>query len=295
MTQWQEFPLRPQGRPWPGINTLGGELDDGSGLLKDTSTNVQINRGDTLAKRKGMVRGLDERFVDVVCGLHKYTDECGVEWLLVADQDSIKIRQPFAIPIFENSDAYPFDNFAGDGQVDPSRWRNTDGYTKVAGTLQITAPTLPPMGWFKEATSLSYQTRIQFAFDRSTDVAQEFRLIIKAAEQAATGARLEARLSIPTAADDVVLQLVFVAADLSESILLSAGGGSATTGFLTVTYRADDRVAGVQYFPQLADQFVRDADPLTALQDADLGQFSALQLDGATSAVRVLVIDGGPI
>ena len=68
MTKWQEFPLRPQGRPWAGINTRSGKLDDGSGMMTDSSVNCIINEADKLEKRKGMIRGLDERFAGAVCG-----------------------------------------------------------------------------------------------------------------------------------------------------------------------------------------------------------------------------------
>ena len=99
MTQHNAFPLR-GGKAWPGVNTLGGKLDDGSGQLTDSSKNVMINTADILAKRKGFTRGLDEQFVGAVCGLHKYTDECGLEYLLVADEAQINIRTPFFIPVF---------------------------------------------------------------------------------------------------------------------------------------------------------------------------------------------------
>ena len=75
MTKWQEFPLRPQGQAWPGLNTRGGVLDPGSGQLDDGSFNQIINEADLLEKRKGLTRGLDERFEDVVCDLHAIQQE----------------------------------------------------------------------------------------------------------------------------------------------------------------------------------------------------------------------------
>jgi hypothetical protein len=59
MTTWQEFPLRPAGRPWPGLNTRGGALDNGTGQLDDGSFGMIINEADILEKRKGLVRGLN--------------------------------------------------------------------------------------------------------------------------------------------------------------------------------------------------------------------------------------------
>ncbi len=296
MTQHNSFPLR-GGKAWPGSNSRGGQLDDGSGQLTDQSKNAQVNQADILEKRKGFIRGMDEQFSGPVCGLHRYTDECGVEWLLVADESGISIRQPFSVPVFENSDAYPFDSFSGDGDVDKNRWRNFDGYTQLNGSLIPLSSSLQPMVWFKEASSLSYQTRIQWAFDRSVSTDQKFNLIIKAADASAQGARLEARMSIEDETSDVLLQLVFVDAALLETILLSIGGGQASSGFLTVNYRDDSRVAGVEYFPELVSQSVQSAEPLTVAQATDLGQFSALgiQLDGIMANTQALVIDGGPI
>ena len=239
---------------------------------------------------------MDEQFTGPVCGLHRYTDECGVEYLLVADETGIFVRQPFAVRVFENSDAYPFDSFTGDGSVDPDRWRNREGYNRIDGALRVTAGGLDPMVWFKEATSLSYQTRIKWFFDRDLDVDQTFALIIKAADSTAQAARLELRMTIdaPTAA--VLLQLIFVNSALSENVLISVSGGQGTTGFLTVTYLQGLRVAGMEYFPEGGvSQVVQQGAALTAAQDSDLGQFSALRMDGVGTTARTLVIDGGPI
>ena len=123
MTKHQEFPLRPQGSPWPGLNTKGGVLDPGQGFLEDGSKNQIINEADVLSKRLGFVRGLDERFDGVVCGLFRYTSGCGVEYLIVSDEDGIKVRTPFSIPEFLGSDSIPFDDFE---TLDTTRWSPTE-------------------------------------------------------------------------------------------------------------------------------------------------------------------------
>lgn len=93
------------------MDTTGGKLDDGTGKQTENSVNVTINEVDKLEQRKGFVRGLSERFGTAVCGLHTYTDNCGNQWLLVASDDGIFIRQPFNVPVFENDDSYPLDDF----------------------------------------------------------------------------------------------------------------------------------------------------------------------------------------
>src|SRR5690606_999191 len=125
MTNWREIPLRPHGTPWPGLNTRGGVLDPGAGQLEDGPFNPIVNEADVLEKRKGFVRGLNERFTGVVCGLFRYTDNCGVEYLVVADEDGIHVRQPFSIPSFLGSDALPFDDFE---ELQTTRWSPTTAY-----------------------------------------------------------------------------------------------------------------------------------------------------------------------
>lgn len=294
MTQWQEFPRRPQGRAWVGLNTRSGVLDDGSGQMKDETTNAMINEGDVLEKRPGFVRGLDEFFDGAVCGLHRYTDECGIEWLLVSDQAGIKVRQPFAVPVFELSDAYPSDSFSEDGVLDPTRWLNRDPYQQLDGELRLRSEGSPdPVVWFKEAASSSYQLEIQYAFDEDyTALDQQIDVILKARDSTATTQRIEARLVFNTSGAVSLALVYFDSADVS---LLTAAGGTSSTGTLRVAYNATNRVVSVRWFPDGGTSFVRDADPLTAVQDADLGQWSALRLEDATASHGILVVSGGPV
>ena len=291
MTKWQEFPLRPQGRPWAGINTRSGKLDDGSGQMTDNSVNCIINRADKLAKRKGMIRGLDERFASV-CGLHKYTDECGREWLIVADEGGFTIRQPFAIPSFEASDAYPSDAFASDGPVDSYYWRNTEGYIQSGGALLLESGQSNPgdMTWFKLASNFSYQSAISYTVDEGSTVVA----IIKAGATA----RVEARITM--IGGGVIVTLVHVDSTGSETTL--GVGASEPTGDLILSYNRDlvnDRyTAKVEVSPTAGVTFIlEDFETITALDDADLGQSTALRLENltGTGSGTVLEIQGDPL
>jgi hypothetical protein len=170
MTKWNEAPLRPQGQPWPGLNTRGGKLDPGMGYLQDGSINVIVNSADTLAKRQGFIRGIEERFDTVVCGLFKYTDDCANEYLVVADAEGVKVRAPFDIPTFLGSDTFPIDNFV---TLDTNRWANTDDYKVEQQSLFLnqfasfsTSQFVEEsrfMQWFKEASLSSYQIEIEYS------------------------------------------------------------------------------------------------------------------------------------
>ena len=189
MTKFQPLDLRPQGQAWPGLNTRGGFLSNGTGQLADGSFNGVIERGDVLRKRRGLIRGLDERFVGVVCGLFKYTDECGVEYLLVTDQEGIKIREPFEIPVFTVSDAYPNDTFSSTGAPNALNWRNTSRYTQTSDTLVLlgsAAPSLAAqvpstslMRWFKDAANPSYEVQVQYEFDGSLSTRQRVSVVLR--------------------------------------------------------------------------------------------------------------------
>lgn len=321
MTQWQEFPLRPQGRPWPGLNTRGGALDNGTGMLEEGSVNQIINEGDILEKRKGFVRGLNEFFTGVVCGLFKYTGDCGREFLLVADEESISIRQPFVIPVFENSDAYPFDAFATfpptlEGEVDESLWRNVARYTlrddklvEVAGATAMSELFLARadwMRWFKEATNFSYQVRIEYEFE-SGDSEQHQGVVIKGNGDLLTGAYIQGEIVFSSLGTyEAVLFLREASDNLKQLARVPLTGIVVPpTGFFTVTYTRDlteplgsQFIASMEVVPS-GGSIVTASGPLTALQDADLGQISATGL-GHRAGVEtpdngVKVIDGGPV
>jgi len=317
MTTWQEFALRPQGRPWPGLNTRGGALDNGTGQLEDGSINQIINEADILEKRKGFVRGLPENFTGVVCGLFKYTDDCGREWLLVADEEAISIRQPFAIPVFTNSDAYPFDNFFTGtdmvGEVSTSTWRNTARYTlrddklvEVAGASEMAAPQLSQadwLRWFKEATNLSYQVRIEYEF-QTDDTEQHQGVVIKGNGDLTTGAYLQAELVFSALGTyQATLFLREASGNLKELATTGVTGLlTPATGFLTLQYTRDlvtgEFVASLVVVPSGGTQ-VTIFNNLTALEDADLGQVSGTGVGHRagveTPANGVKVIDGGPL
>lgn len=294
MTKWQEFPLRPQGRPWAGINTRSGKLDDGTGQMTDSSVNVIINRADQLEKRKGMIRGLDERFAGSVCGLHKYTDECGREWLVVADEGGFSIRQPFAIPSFQSSDAYPSDSFDEDGPVNTYFWRNTGGYVQAGGGLVLKAgETQPgPMTWFKDASNFSYQVEIGWTIDDDSTVGVHIKR--------ASTARLEARLA--RSGGNGTVALFWIDAAGSEHELAIGGFGTVAAGRLVLSYSRDtvdgQFLVRLDVSPEGAATFrLEDFTTINALTDADLGQGTALELlstSGASSG-SVTEVQGDPI
>ncbi len=294
MTQWQEFPLRPQGRPWVGINTRSGKLDDGSGQMTDSSVNCIINRGDKLAKRKGLVRGLDERFAGSVCGLHKYTDECGREWLLVADEGGFSIRQPFAIPSFAATDAYPSDSFQTDGPVS-SEWSNTANYAQLGGALVLNAGILDgsDMRWFKDATNFSY--KVDGGWVGAADSSAIF--VIK---QGAV-ARLEAQ--VISALGFITVSLVWTDATGAARVLGQVGLPVGTeTGDLTLSY-SRDAVGGV-FTAQLVVQptdgdaiQIQDFESINAVEDADFGQGTSLRIESITgvAAASITSVQGAPL
>ncbi len=297
MTKWQEFPLRPQGRPWSGINTRSGKLDDGSGQMTDSSVNVIINRGDNLSKRKGLVRGIDERFSGAVCGLHTYTDECGLEWLLVADQESFSIRQPFAVPKFKNSDAYPSDSFQSDGAVEPTNWANSLLYEQAAGALVLKSGVLNggDMRWFKDASNFSYQMTLDY--DLSLTAVCRAVVVIKASSGLA---RIEGR--VIASASNVTCDLVWINSTGVEVVLVTAGIGPHFTGCIRLSYQRDvgESTFTVQATvdpPEAVAIVLQDDSTLNAVDDADFGQRSELRIerDLPTTAAGITEVIGGPI
>ena len=308
MTQWQPFDLRIPGQPWPGVDTLGGRLDNGAGQLTDRSTNVEINRADVLAKRKGFVRGLAKRYSGPVCGLFTYVDECGREFLLVADQEAISIESPFTIPVFEQDDAYPFDDFSE--ALDTSRWSNTTDYETNLGRLRLAATALvsdgsviPPsrfMQWFKEASATSYFTQIQYDFDNDVDQNQGICSVIKRDTAGTTfiRANLFYNNTSPTA---YRVSLEHVTPTKTTTLVESAdlAGVEFGSGFLRLQYNALTRVASFTVIPTGGSAVSGDSDPLTELQDTALGQNTAVGVAFFTGGVRaqqgILTISGGPL
>lgn len=301
MTKWQEFPLRPQGQPWPGLNTRGGLLDPGTGQLEDGSFNQIINESDLLEKRHGFVRGLNERFDGVVCGLFKYTDECGREYVLVADQGGIKIRQPFDIPTFVGADSFPGDDFE-DG-LSAERWRNLGDYEVVSGSLRLkstaatspnqTSPSSRHLVWFKEAAAPSYFVEVNYAFDTAqADTTQIVSVVIK---KAAT-TFLIADVIFSSTTYQVVVRLV-QGSNVDNLIVQDLTGSPQAAGLLRLTFNAGTRGTLLLVTPTGGSLFSEEIF-LNELQANSLGQDSALGLafNGTTPpAMRINEVVGGTI
>jgi hypothetical protein len=297
MTKWQEFPLRPQGQPWPGLNTRGGRLDPGQGQLEDGSFNAVINEADLLSKRKGFIRGLDERFDGPVCGLFRYTDDCGVEYLVVADQDGIHVRTPFDIPTFLGSDSLPNDDFEA-SEVNTARWTNTEDYRTFLGSLttaltadNIDSPRVPEsrlMQWFKQAAPSSYQVEIQYA------------LVAEGNQQAAAVAIKRTGDSyliahVQRAPGSYSVQVQLIQASVATTIASSDLEGSAISdGFLRLSYNADSRRVTCRVIPSGGNTVSLSA-TLTEAQANNLGQNSAIGIVAAdfNDQPEILQVTGG--
>lgn len=299
MTRWAEFPLRPQGQPWPGLNTRGGRLDPGMGYLEDGSINAIINEADVLQKRKGLIRGLDERFDGVVCGLFRYTDECGIEYLLVASQGGIAVRTPFDIPTFLGTDSLPNDDFNGD--LDTTKWTNTSDYETFLGALQLTTnaeatetgsvPTSRLMQWFKASAPTSYYVEIDYNMVAEGSGEQVCAVVIKR-----TGANyLAANVVLSSAGDySVALQIVVngTRTTLAEENL---GGASIAEGFLRLSYSATSRTVTLRAIPTGGAQ-VTLTKVINELQASALGQNSAIGIAHAgEDQTQIEQVTGGTV
>lgn len=307
-----EVPLRIPSQPWPGLGTRIGFLDPQVGFLEEGSVNMMINRADTLEKRKGFVRGLDQNFAGPVCGLFKYTDTCGIEYLLVADQAGISIEQPFAVPLFENSDAFPFDSFAIDGFPSSYSWRNIDRYVQVndelfmrAGVATSVDPlaTTDIMRWFKSASNLAYQIRIQYSFDETSVTQQQTAILIKGTGDLSVGPYLLAQIKFSNGGIYRVAMFLFNGTSLSEIGAANVlGSVTNVNGFMTLAYERD--VATGTFTASTTVQpnggaRVLLTDPITGVEDASFsGTISGIGLgfDAAPQpAHSILVVDGGPL
>jgi len=297
VTKWSEFPLRQQGQPWAGLNTRGGKIDPGRGQLEDGSINGIINEADILEKRKGFIRGLDERFDGPVCGLFKYTDDCGVEYLVVADGAGVHVRTPFDIPTFLGSDSLPNDDFNGD--LDTDRWGNTDDYQTFMGSLTLTLISLPIdsgivpasrlMQWFKPAAITSYQVEIEYDL-----VAGGAGQVVAVAIKRTGSTYLIANVYLRPAGYTVNMQLVQAGvATTLDSIDL--GGAELAEGFLRLGYNSETRIATVRVIPSGGDQVSLSA-ALSEAQNANLGQDSAIGIvRAAEDQAEILQVTGGPL
>lgn len=292
--RWAEFPLRPQGQPWPGLNTRGGRLDPGQGQLEEGSYGVIINEADILEKRKGFVRGLDERFDNVVCGLFRYTDEFGIEYVIVADSSSIKVRTPFDVPTYLGSDSLPNDDFE---TLDATRWSPTADYESFLGDLQLSVnATISSlqyvaearlMEWFKPSVLTSYQVEIEYFF-----VVGGALQVVSAAIKKGTS-WLQANVYLDGSTYRMTLELV----GLTRTTLASADLSGATLGrgFLRLSYVAETRTATARAIPSGGSQ-ASVSGTLTELQDSGLGQDSAIGISAADeSQVQIARVSGGSV
>lgn len=270
------------------------------GQLEDGSFNAVINEIDILEKRKGFIRGLDERFDGPVCGLFRYTDNCGVEYLVVADSEGIFVRTPFDIPTFLGSDSLPNDDFEA-AEINTDRWSSgTEFYRTFLGsitigllTTQLDVSVVPEarfMQWFKAAAITSYQVEIQYALTAASGV-QNVAVVIKR-----TGdTYLIANVNIGNG--DYVVTLRLVQAGVSATIATSSlEGAELANGFLRLGYNAETRTATVRVIPSGGDQVSLSA-ALSEAQDNNLGQDSALGITNAVLADQpeILNVRGGAL
>lgn len=261
--------------------------------MTDASVNCIINEADRLEKRKGLIRGLDERFGGVVCGLHAFTDECGREWLIVGDETGFSIRQPFFIPSFGNSDAYPSDDFQANGPVNENYWQNTSGYAQAGGGLVLATGVSSGgiLRWFKDASNFSYELEVSFTI---VDGAQVVAIIKQ-------GAIASIRGRIAQDGDEVMAELVWVSSAAEETILgaviLSVG---VEDGIFTVSYIRDSvrNIYTAQLIVQptggTAEQ-LQDITTINAVADADLGQGTGVELTATASSPSIPMVQGGPL
>lgn len=281
----QSFPLKMLGQPWPGINTRGGILDMGNGQLTDRSTNVIINTMDTLEKRRGFVRGLDERFSGAVCGLHKYTDQRGIEWLIVVDEEGFHIRQPFDIPVFEIDDRYPNDGFSGtNDRVNLNSWSDVAlAYELDSGRLRLRnglTNTDRSIRWFKE-TPLDLFIEYQLTFqdeDASTN-----SCVVEALRQNddLTGGGLEIKME--RSAGTMTFTTTFIDAS-GTRLTLFTDAVSGTSFVVRASYRSATRTVDVNVFPAIGSS-VLESVRLTELQAEDLGGWFGLRIESDTAGI----------
>lgn len=312
MTKWKEFPLRTPGEYWPGLSTRNGRLMRRIGELADC-VNINIQPFDTLSKRKGLVRAFDERFNGVVCGLFAYTDNCGNEYVLVADQTGFSIRSPSVLPSFVIADCYPFDNFAVAGALDPVKWRNAGRYEAVSDEMRIAtgagvvSETVLQDSlnactrWFKDACSSSYRTSVTFAFDAAAAPRQRLVQVIRGVGDLTDFASIVAVLDLKVGVDYVLRLLYRTTQGVFTELARRSYDPAAdpTSGVLELSYNASTLVpkASLALGGGAATDLTGQA--LLGTQDANLGLVSALGLmqveAGARPALAVAVIDGGPV
>lgn len=275
-------------------------------------TNVMIDVPDVLEKRHGFTRALDEAFQGVVCGLFPYTDDCGQEYLLVADEAGISIRTPFALPTFTVADCYPMDTFDGLDELDPESWRNTGDYSQADSKMVFAAgaPNNTPSDvasqlgdlprWFKDACGRSYQTFVEYTLpaftgDPMLDQIQRVILVLRGTGDLTSGPVLFAYIERQPSLSRVSIR--HRRTDGNVFNLLTQDVVINTSGFFTFRFDATTRVPSVVVQPTgVAAQTVA-APAIDTSEELSLGFISAIGMgrigidDSADQAI--LNVSGG--
>jgi hypothetical protein len=285
---------------------LPGEMSD--------CTNVIINRGDVLSKRKGIIRAFDEQFEGPVCGLFSYTDGCGQEFVLVADTEGIKIRTPFLLPVFTVADCYPSDGFDGDDgdAINVDDWRNTGGYeiqdnalvqvaVAVADDDSDEAALNGALRWFKDACSTRYEVLTQYKFSDPCLGKQKHIIVLRGSGDLSTGAVLYATLEFCTS--PVIYRLKIFhrkgGGQINE-IQSQTGIAGNPSGFFKFGYDSTTRRASVLLTVGGGASVSLVSSLLTTIDDLDLGLVSAIGISFTTGGTpsndnSVLNVSGGSL
>jgi hypothetical protein len=148
------------------------------------------------------------------------------------------------------------------------------------------------MLWFKEASNFSYQVEIGWTIDDDSTVA----VVIKRG----VSSRIEARLV--RVSGNSTIALIWVDVNGSETELALDSVGTVASGTFVLSYLrntvTDQYRARLDVSPLDESTFrLEDFETLTALDDADLGQSTALRLESTSgsSSGSITEIQGDPI
>lgn len=297
MTRWAHQPLRPEGQPWPGLNTRDGRIDPGVGQMADC-TNVVIDRGDVLEKRRGFIRGLNERFLGPVCGLFPYLDSCGQEWLVVAHESGIAVRQPFDLILVQTADCYPVDNFEG-AELSADWIEGAAGYAVAGGALVRTAgPDFDDLDtvvdnalrWFKPACAQSYRLNVQFEFQAQA-IEQRIAIVLKEGD---SGACVLGLVTF-TSGGNYQARLLRRGADQQFTLLDTLVLTGQPSGFLQLSYAALTRKATLTVNVTGGTVGGEIEAELTEAQHNDLGQGTGVSIwfaEAMSPTPKVLAVEG---
>lgn len=310
MTRWNDSPLRVLGQKWPGMNTRGGRLASVPGEAS-LILNAWINRADTIEKRPGFVRAFDEQFDGVVCGLFRYTSHCGIEYLLVADEESIKIRTPFTLPVATQADCYPFDSFSVDGPMDAAKWRNTSqmrveddrllpALSSVASAAGFPTAVAGCAYWFKDACNPSYQVRVQFAFDTTVDTEQSITIVVAGNGDLSTGALFAATITFARSGTDLSFPYRLDMARRSGTTFTDVRTRSVRglgAGFFTLAFDTLSKRARATLLDTSSQELLSTEVPDVLMADFGLVSAIGMQWRGGLqpTTFALLVVDGGPL